>query len=192
MMGPARVGWLGAAVMALAACGSSTPEEFATGEVIPDCGPVGSPLSVGETMEYMAGRYRVVMVRDGGKEQAFGVVDMERTPEAYRDWGPSTATLTGSAQIDFEAVGAQTLSGLDSTDPARPGALVLEAPGSSGPSIVLRFGSNANDPNITPFDGAFTALNIRVVEGDRFAGDWRSGVSGVIVEGYFCAQRIDR
>ena len=121
MKRPGRVGWLGAALVACAACGGSTPEEFATANVIPDCVPVGAPLSVGETMEYMAGRYRVVMVRDGSKEQAFGVVDMERAPEAYRDWGAATATLTGSAQIDLGAVGAQTLSGLDSTDPARPG-----------------------------------------------------------------------
>ena len=188
----ARNEWLVAGLIVLGACGGSAPEEFGTAEVVPDCVPVGSPLSVGETMEYMAGRYRIVMVRDGGKEQAYGVIDVERTPEAYRDRGAAIATLVGSAQIDLGSVGAQAMSGLASTDPARPGVLVLEAPGSSGPSIVLRFGSDANDPTITPFDGPFAALNIRRVEGDRFAGDWRSGAGGRGVEGYFCAQRVDR
>jgi len=175
----------------VAACGGSSPEEFRTGDVIQACAPVSGQLSVGETMDYMAGRYRLVMLRDGSRAQAFGVLDLERVPEAFRDWGSSSASLMGSADIDLTAAGAQGLDGLDSTDPEQPGVLVLEGPTTAGPSIVLRFGSDANRRDTTPFDGPSTALNILAIEGDRFAGSWQSSVGAERVEGFFCAERIE-
>jgi len=183
-----RVGLLVSA--ALVGCGGSSSEGLRTADVITSCAAVGAPLSEQETMAYMAGRYRLVMVRDNGRDQVIGILDLERTPEAYRDWGPSIATLSGAANINLSTVGAQEMRGIDATDPAAPGVLVLESEGSAGPSIVLRFGSDANQQGETAFDGAYTALDIQVVEGDRFAGDWQSGVMAERVEGYFCAQRI--
>jgi len=175
-----------------AACGGSGPDEIRTADVIPACSPVAGQLGEGETMVYMAGRYRLAMIRDGRRAQAFGVLDLEQTPEAYRDWGPSTATLSGSASIDLTEAGAQPMDGLESQDPGEPGVLVLEAPGSAGASITLRFGSVANRRDNTPFDGPSTALNILVIEGDRFAGSWQSTLGIERVEGYFCAERLQR
>jgi hypothetical protein len=112
-------------------------------------------------------------------------------PEAYRDWGASTATLLEKADVGFDAVGAQQMKGLDSPDPEGPGVLVLESEGSSGQSILLRFGSEPNRwAGETVFDAAFTVLDVGLIEGDRFSGSWRSGVHAEWVEGYFCAQRI--
>ena len=183
-----RAGLLASA--ALVGCGGPSSEGLRTADVITSCASVGAPLSEQETMAYMAGRYRLVMIRDNGRDQVIGILDLERTPEAYRDRGPSFATLSGTANINLSTVGAQEMRGIDSTDPAAPGVLVLESEGSAGLSIVMRFGSDANQRGETPFDAAYMALDIQVVEGDRFAGDWRSGVAAERVEGYFCAQRI--
>ncbi len=175
---------------ALVGCGGPSSEGLRTADVIASCASVGAPLSEQETMAYMAGRYRLVMIRDNGRDQVMGILDLERTPEAYRDWGPSIATLSGTANINLSTVGAQEMRGIDSTDPAAPGVLVLESEGSAGLSIVLRFGSDVTQRGETPFDAAYMVLDIQVVEGDRFAGDWQSGVAAERVEGYFCAQRI--
>jgi len=142
-------------------------------------------------MAYMAGRYRVVMITDNGRDRVAGVLDLEGTPEGYQDWGSSTATLSGTADVNLGFVGAQQMRGLASSDPAAPGALVLESEGSSGQSILLRFGSEANRrEGEIAFDAAFTVLDVGLIEGDRFAGIWRSGVNAEWVEGYFCAYRI--
>ena len=161
------------------------------GDSVTSCSPVGAPLQIQETMAYMAGRYRLVMVSDDEKDRAVGFVDLKQMPEAYRDWGASTATLFGKADVGFDAVGAQQMKGLDSPDPEGPGVLVLESEGSSGQSILLRFGSEPNRwAGETVFDAAFTVLDVGLIEGDRFSGSWRSGVHAEWVEGYFCAQRI--
>ncbi len=175
-----------------AACGGSRPDEIPTAEVLPACAPVSGRVEESETMAYMAGRYRLSLIQDGGRAQAFGVLDLEQTPDEFRDWGASVATLSGSASIDLTEAGAWTLEGLDRQDPAGPGVLVLEAPGSAGPSITLRFGSVANRRDNTPFDGAATALNILLIEGNRFAGSWQSSLGVERVEGYFCAERLQR
>ena len=124
---------------ALVGCGGPSSEGLRTADVIASCASVGAPLSEQETMAYMAGRYRLVVIRDNGRDQVMGILDLERTPEAYRDWGPSIATLSGTANINLSTVGAQEMRGIDSTDPAEPGVLVLESEGSAGLSIVLRF-----------------------------------------------------
>lgn len=185
-------GWVAVVAVLASACGGSAAQELRTADVIQSCVPVGVPLSVGETMTYMAGRYRIVMIADGERQQVVGIVDLEQTPDAYRDWGPATATLSGSAEIDLTAVGAPELRGMKSADPVAPGALVLESRGSAGPSILLRFGEEANrHRGEVAFDGAYAALDVRVIEGDRFAGNWRSGSGIERAEGYFCAQRIE-
>ena len=188
--------WLGRAVVAPAlassACGGARPEEIRTADVITACAPVASPLPEGETMAYMAGRYEVELYRERSRAQTRGLLDLEAAPEDYRNWGASTATLSGTADIDLAQVGAQPMDGLDSDDPAAPGVLVLEGPTTAGPSIVVRFGSTANRQDNTPFDGPYAALQVLVVEGDRFAGEWRSGTGNEQVDGYFCARRLDR
>lgn len=191
MIAPRECFGVATVCLLVAACGGQASEGVRTADVIQSCAPVGAPLAAEETMAYMAGRYRVVMIHDDERRQVVGVLDLEQTPDAYRDWGASTATLSGSADVDLSAVGAQEMRGLDSADPVAPGALVLESRGSAGPSIVLRFGSEVNRQGQMAFDAAYTALDIRVVEGNRFAGNWRSGVDAERVEGYFCAQRIE-
>ena len=177
----------------LVACVGNAAEENLgiEGDPVASCSPVGVPLQFQETMAYMAGRYRLVMVSDDENDRSVGLIDLERMPEAYRDWGASTATLFGRADVGFDAVDAQQMEGLDSRDPEAPGVLVLESEGSSGPSIVLRFGREPNRwSGETMFDAAFTVLDVGLIEGDRFSGSWRSGVHAEWVEGYFCAQRI--
>ena len=172
-------------------CGGPSSEGLRTADVIASCAAVGAPLSEQETMAYMAGRYRLVMVRDNGRDQVIGILDLERTPEAYRDWGPSIATLSGAANINLSTVGAQEMRGIDS-----PPTRLLRAcwcsrardplaRASSCDSAAMRI-SGVRRPSTRPT----LALDIQVVEGDRFAGDWQSGVAAERVEGYFCAQRI--
>jgi hypothetical protein len=95
--------------------------------------------------------------------------------------------LGGTLEIDLAAVGAQAVVGLDSTDPAAPGVLVLERASATGPAITLRLGSVANRVDERAIDAAFTVLDVRAMGPGGLFGTWRSGVRLERSSGYFCA-----
>ncbi|MYA32642.1 MAG: hypothetical protein F4164_11830 [Gemmatimonadales bacterium] len=97
--------------------------------------------------------------------------------------------LFGTADIDVEAVGAVRVGDLSSADPAAPGVLVIEGGGGRQPSILLRFGSDANRRDRVRFDGSFLVLEVRELGHNGFSGIWTSGVPGMETRGHFCAER---
>ncbi len=86
-------------------------------------------------------------------------------------------------------VGAPTIGGLDSMDPAAPGVLVLERDRDEGRSVLLTLGSALNRRDVTLFDAASVALDVRRIDADGFAGAWRGEVWARSSRGYFCAVR---
>jgi hypothetical protein len=101
----------------------------------------------------------------------------------------------GTTDVDLPAVGAVKVGSTTSRDPTRPGVVVLErrTTTEAGPAtqITLRLGSEANRREVTRFDGGYTALYVREISGDRFAGEWASGVGRTQTRGHFCATRVE-
>lgn len=167
------------------------------GETDPGAGPacerVDGALPSGATLEDRVGTYRLTLVRgdvDVRPSWVEGELTLVRRPADMRELDGWTTPLQGTADIEIERVGAYEAGSLTSEDPAAPGALVLEDD-SDEPTIILRLGSSANRTDRTAFDAAFTALTVQHVEGDGFAGSWRSGMFGDEVSGYFCAVAED-
>ena len=73
------------------------------------------------------------------------------------------------------AVGAIRGGDRARADPEAPGVLVIESRTADGPSILVRFGSDANRRDLIRFDGGFMVLRVREVEDGAFAGTWASG-----------------
>ncbi len=99
------------------------------------------------------------------------------------------APLFGATDVDVEAVGAVRVGDLSSTDPAAPGVLVIESDTDQGPSILLRFGSDANRRDMVRFDGGFMVLEVRELGDNGFSGTWASGAQGAQTRGHFCSER---
>jgi len=151
--------------------------------------------------EALAGDYRLVMVATAGAESSHTVTgELELVPHDAEarymrrpDGSPEPGVqlpLYGTTDIALDRVGAVKLGDLGSTDPMRPGVVVLEqrAPqGDSAPEITLRLGSLANQRDVTRFDGGYTALRVTWVASGRFGGTWQSGVTGPEARGHFCA-----
>ena len=97
--------------------------------------------------------------------------------------------LFGTADVDVETVGAVRVGDLSSADPAAPGVLVIEGGADGRPSILLRFGSEANRRDRVRYDGGFMVLEVREIRENGFSGTWTSGVQGVRTRGHFCAER---
>ena len=98
--------------------------------------------------------------------------------------------LFGTTDLGVETVGALRVGDLSSADPAAPGVLVIESETARGPSILLRFGSDANRRDRVRFDGGFTVLELREIGSDGFSGAWTSGAQRLRAAGYFCAERV--
>jgi hypothetical protein len=56
---------------------------------------------------------------------------------------------------------------------------------------MLRLGSVANRRDVVRFDGGYTALRVRELNADGFAGSWESGTRTPSARGYFCATRAE-
>lgn len=150
------------------------------------CAPTEAVLPSDATLEGMAGRYRLVAFAADGRSTEGSLELVERAPDMRR-YGSSSLPLQGTAEIDFAAIGATVPVDTDSEDPGRPGVLVLERDGGSGPRIIVRFGADMNDLEQPPFDGSETRLEPREIRGDAFLGTWRSAGGGRSASGYFCA-----
>ena len=150
------------------------------------CMPTDATLTDGATLAGMAGSYRLVAVAPDGATAEGRMTLTERT-SGQTSIGQTSLPLQGTAEIDFAAVGAAALPGMDSDDPARPGVLVLESDEEEGRRILVRFGMQANDLGQPAFDGSFTLLEPREISGNGFRGSWRSGGAAPSRSGHFCA-----
>lgn len=171
-------------VSVLAACGGSVPAAHLAPAA---CAPTAATLDAGATLGGMSGSYTLTMV--GATARTTGSLTLSEQPADMRRMQDATTPLGGMVEIDLAAVGAQTVRMLDSMDPAAPGALVLESDGSEGRTVLVRFGSEANQRDVRAFDGAYTVLSVMAIEEGGFAGSWWSGVRDARSEGYFCAMR---
>lgn len=98
-----------------------------------------------------------------------------------------TSPLYGSTDVRVEGVGAVSVGNLSSVDTASPGVLVIESQTEAGPTILLRFGSDANRRELVRFDGGFTVLSVTEISDRAFLGTWSSGTRGPQSSGFFCA-----
>ncbi len=185
----------------LSACrsqsGGATPEE---------CAPISSELPPASSAAALAGEYRLRLVAtSGAKKGAATEGTLRLDPQAggllYRTRLGGTRDSTvlhpfyGAAEVDLAAIDAVSVGNTTSLDPMQPGVLVMErraAPSQPPAEIMMRLGSDANRRDRQRFDGGYTALRVRQVGPDRFAGSWSSGVTGERAAGYFCAERTRR
>ena len=166
-----------------------------------DCSPADGSLAANASADGLSGDFRVVLVSTKGAragEQVAGRLSLHQHDAELRQMKRASgevdpdveAPLYGTADVAFETVGALKLGDTMSMDPMKPGVIVLESHGGST-TITLRIGSLANQRDLVRFDGGYTALHVREVSDDSFAGNWASGVTGAESEGYFCAVRVD-
>ena len=172
----------------------------AAGEGAPPapCVPPEGPLAADASLEGRAGEYRLTMVEevDGSPlRTATGSLVLLTQVESLRRFAGSagssipgvTSPLFGSTDVNVEGVGAIRVGNLSSEDPAAPGVLVIESETGTGPSILLRFGSDANRRNLVRFDGGYTVLTVVDITEETFNGTWSSGARGPEAGGFFCA-----
>ncbi len=147
-----------------------------------------APLPAGVSAERLVGWYRLTLVATSGPDSGSRVEGELTLASASRDANPvSPAALVGTAKVSLERVGALDVGDPGSTDPMRPGVLVFDLTSGNSPRILLRLGSEANRRDQQPFESAYTVLEVRQASASGFAGSWKSGVTGTVAEGYFCA-----
>ena len=161
-----------------------------------DCAPVTEVAMSGATGKDLEGEYELVLIATRGNSAGNSVEgrlwlrlnepSLRAIPSA--SGGARTdarAPLYGWSDVDVSQVGGLRLGDPASTDPIRPGVLLVEG----SEQIVLRFGSEANRRGVTRFDGGYFVLRVRRVDEQGFAGNWASGVVEVQAAGHFCAVR---
>ncbi len=169
------------------------------------CEAVTGTLAADATMmDGHSGEYAVTLVATSGDksgDRTRGQLRLlEQTGELREFALPGVAMdtrvsvpLYGATGLDLDVVGAVAAGDLSSLDPERPGVMVMESrgerDGAERTMILLRFGSEANRRDVIAFDGAYMVMGVRAMSGEGFAGEWRSGVFGREVRGYFCAVR---
>lgn len=163
-------------------------------------------LAAGVHAEALAGQFRLTLVAADGPRAGASVggdLALTATDSANRvvkmsgtsPRADAVRPLLGTAAIALEDVGAVRLGDLASSDPSRPGVVVLErriasASDSLPSEITLRFGSEANATEVQRFDGGFTALYVQDAHAGGFRGSWSSGVRSPTARGHFCAVRV--
>lgn len=146
-----------------------------------------APLPAGVSAERLAGRYRLTLVATSGPDSGSRVQGDLTLASGSREAGPVSPALVGTARIAVERVGAVETGDLGSTDPMRPGVMVFHKTTGDSAWIMLRLGSESNRQDQQAFESAYTVLDVRQVSESGFAGSWKSGVTGTVAEGYFCA-----
>jgi hypothetical protein len=183
-----RAPWRIGATVLLAACGGANAEQSNPQA----CAPVEAASEV--DAGGLAGEYSVRLIATSGAKRGAAIdgrLALMAQDSAYRTYegadGAIDTTVSfplyGTAEADFEAVGASVPGDPASSDPLSPGVLVIERPG----RVMLRLGSVANRRGLVRYDGAFTALQVQQVTDSGFAGTWRSGVGVQESGGHFCA-----
>lgn len=157
------------------------------------CAPAAARADPQASAPSLEGEYRLRLVATSGPRSdssADGTLTLVR-PGA----GAAPArgvVLLGHGELALEEVGAAPAD-LASTDPMRPGVVVLELAPPAGDStstrILLRLGAEANRTDVVRLEGASTVLRVREVRDDGFAGDWTANAPLPVAGGYFCAWR---
>ncbi len=166
----------------------------------PACVPPEGQLAVDASLEGREGDYRLTMVQqvDGTSTRtAEGALALLTQVDSLRQFQGNaggaipgvSSPLFGSTDVNIESVGAVLVGNLSSQDPASPGVLVIESETGSGPSILLRLGSDANRRDLVRFDGGYAVLNVEEITVESFGGTWSSGALGLESEGFFCARQ---
>ncbi len=168
------------------------------------CEPTTGSLATDATMDGRSGEYAVTLVATSGDRsggQTSGQLRLLEQTGDLREFAPPgletdnrvSVPLYGASGLDLELVGAVAAGDLSSLDPERPGVMVMESrgvrDGAEHAMILLRFGSEANRRDVVAFDGAYMVMAVRNMSDGGFAGEWRSGMFGREVRGYFCATR---
>lgn len=160
-----------------------------------DCAPVAGGARGPTSSSQLAGRYELTMVATSGplgQRRARGFLSLaapERTLAERAAANAVPVVLAGTAQLSVDSLGAPNTGDLASTDPMRPGVLVLERGGPS-PRYLLRLGSESNRQDQQPFEAAYLVLEVAAADSLGFYGTWRSGVAATTAQGYFCARRF--
>jgi len=194
MLKLARISWvLFAASFAGGAC--TAQNEY----VKPDgCAPVDEVAMTGVDGESLAGAYELVLVATAGDSagsSATGRLQLQPNEPKLRGIPSagggtrtdSSAPLYGTTDVDVTRVGGLRMGEPTSSDPNRPGVLLVQ----QGEGIVLRIGSEANRRDVIRFDGGYFAMRVRRVDPKGFAGSWTSGTALRQASGHFCAHRLD-
>jgi hypothetical protein len=183
--------WRTTGLLLLAGCGGTA------GQADPQpCAPVEAGAAAPADAGGLAGEYRLELVATSGDKRgdsAEGPLQLMPQEAAHQRLElpggiQDTAhrlPLYGSSTADWAAVGAVVPGDAASTDPTRPGVLVIEGP----TQVLLRVGSEANRRGVMRFDGAYTVLRVQQATDSTFAGTWESGVRGNEAGGHFCASR---
>jgi hypothetical protein len=166
------------------------------------CSAATGSLAAGASLRGRAGDYSLTMV--GGAQGSAGAASsvqggltlLEQSAEMRVFQGADgsaipgvVSPLYGTTDIQVQEVGALRIGSLLTGDPSAPGVLVIESQTAQGPSILLRFGADANRRDLGLFDGGFTVLELHEISGEGFSGTWTSGAQGSRTEGHFCAER---
>jgi hypothetical protein len=167
-----RLGFRAVAVLAvLMGCRQQQAQQQAWAE--PErCGPVTDELPAGSKLDGLEGGYRLQMAAVAGQNKGATVagrlqLEPNDTTHLFRSRpGGARDTTTrypyfGTAEIDLAAVDAVRPGDLASLDPDSPGVLLIEGPN----EVMLRLGSEANRSDLVRFDGGYTVLRVRRIEG---------------------------
>lgn len=172
-----------AALGLVAACASGGP----TSGIVSCPAPPYGELQAGASLRGAGGSYDLVLIATRGSYaggRATGLLELVPHDDPQNP-------LIGWSDIDLSAIGAYERGDASSEDPDAPGARVFETERATGPSILIRFGSSANDPEIRAIEGTYTVAHVQLVEEDAFRGTWESGLDQVTAAGYFCAERVE-
>jgi hypothetical protein len=166
-----------------ATCVRHDPPQGAGGSSAAPCSAVDSSARQTYSPEQIAGDYRLTLVATSGRRSGQSVSGSLRVGPRF-----------GRASIALDSVGAVAAGDIGSSDPSRPGVLVLAGPNQTGAAgkAMLRFGADANDASARRFDGAHMVLVVDTLSTTVMAGRWRSGGTGVgndSASGFFCAAR---
>lgn len=157
------------------------------------CDPTTGRLDARATLAGREGRYLLTLVQvadNAEPRRVRGALILRDQPPGLDSLGGAATPLHGFTNVDLGAVGAYPAGSPASRNPHAPGVLVLESDNTGNRRILLRIGADANRRDSALFDGAYTVLEVREIDGDGFAGTWRSGAGSSRARGYFCARRL--
>ncbi len=161
------------------------------------CAPIEADLPTDVGADQLEGEFRIRFVApsaSGTERMATGTMKLfpnEASPRA----GDTTYAYPffGTLDANLAEVGAIAPGDIGSLDPMQPGVLVIQRLADSPPKpgrLLLRLGSLANRRDVARFDGGYTALRVRELTADGFAGNWESGAPMPRARGHFCATRV--
>ena len=161
------------------------------------CAPIEADLATDVGPELLEGEFRVQFVAptaSGSDRVAAGTLKLFPNEVSPRPGDTTFAyPFFGTLDADLAAVGATAPGDIGSLDPMQPGVLVIQRLADSPPRpgrLLLRLGSLANRRDVVRFDGGYTALRVRELNADGFAGNWESGAPMPTARGHFCATRV--